>query len=286
MRPLLVIVGETASGKSALAIDLAHQFDGEIICADSWTVYRGFDIGTAKPSKAERKEIPHHLLDIVDPEEGFSAAVFKREAQKAIEEVQSRGKLPILTGGTGLYIDSVLYDYGFLEKSDPSVRAELDAMELPELISFARDQGLGLEGIDVRNKRRVIRHIENRGQRPTKQPMLERTLVLGVHVPREALQARVETRVDIMLATGLEHEVRKLSDTYGWVVEPMKGIGYREWRGYPDNGERLADVRQKIISGTLQLAKKQRTWFKRNNSIQWVNDRSEAVEITTTFLNN
>jgi tRNA dimethylallyltransferase len=108
--PLIVIVGETASGKSALAMELAQKFDGEIICADSWTVYKGFDIGTAKPTAADRKLVPHHLLDVADPAVGFSAAVFQRMAKQVIEDITARGKIPLLVGGTGLYVDSILYD--------------------------------------------------------------------------------------------------------------------------------------------------------------------------------
>jgi tRNA dimethylallyltransferase len=285
-KPLLAIVGETASGKSALAMELAHRFKGEIICADSWTVYRDFNIGTAKPTPQVCEEIPHHLIDIADPTEGFSAAVFKQEALQAIDAITSLGKLPILTGGTGLYIDSVLYDYGFLEQSEPSERATLDAMELVDLLAYAGDLGLNVDGIDTRNKRRVIRHIENRGERPTKQTMRNDTLVLGLPVPRTELAEGIGLRVDHMLAQGLEDEVRRLVEKYGWEVEPMKGIGYREWRGYFENSQTLAETRQRIVQNTLQLAKKQRTWFKRNNSIQWISSRSEAVDITTTFLNN
>jgi tRNA dimethylallyltransferase len=165
--PLIVIVGETASGKSALAMELAQRFDGEIICADSWTVYKGFDIGTAKPSKADQKLVPHHLLDVADPEVGFSAAVFQRMAKEAIEAIASRGKIPLLVGGTGLYVDSILYDYSFLPPSDPKLREELNASSLEQVIARAEEMELDVTGIDLRNKRRVIRLIENEGVRPT-----------------------------------------------------------------------------------------------------------------------
>ena len=284
--PLVVIVGETASGKSALAMEIAERFNGEIVCADSWTVYKGFDIGTAKPSLADQRAIPHHLLDIAEPSEGFSAAVFKEVAQHAIQDIQNRRKLPILAGGSGLYVDSVLYDYGFLEQSDPGKRASLDAMELPSLIAHANKLGLDMMDIDIRNKRRVIRHIENMGVRPTKQPVRQSTLVLGLQVPRDELAKRTEARVDAMMAQGLEDEVRQLSARYGWDAEPMKGIGYREWQDYFMGTQTFSETRQKILQNTRQLAKKQRTWFKRNNSIQWINTRSKTVDLVTTFLNN
>lgn len=283
--PLVVIVGETASGKSALAMELAEQFDGELICADSWTVYKGFDIGTAKPSPADRVRVPHHLLDVADPAEGFSAVLFQRLAKEAIADITARGKLPIMVGGTGLYIDSVLYDYQFLPPSDPKLREELNALSLSELLERAAALELDTVGIDLRNKRRVIRLIENNGQRPSKQALRENTLVLGIKVPRDELQERITGRVDIMLRQGLEDETWQLAERYGWEAEPMKGIGYVEWHEYFAGSLGLAETRQRIIKASMDLAKRQRTWFKRNSGIQWVSDRSKAIEITTTFLN-
>lgn len=326
MPPLIVIVGETASGKSALAMEIARQCNGELICADSWTVYKGFDIGTAKPSAAEQAEIPHHLLDVADPEEGFSAVIFQRLAKEAIEDISKRGKLPILVGGTGLYIDSVLFDYSFLPPSDPGLRAELNAMSLGQLLARVDELELDTSDIDLRNKRRVIRLIENNGIRPGKHELRNNTLVFGIRTEREQLQERITKRVDAMLAAGLEQEVRGLAQRYGWEAEPMKGIGYREWRPYFQNrhilGENfrsgahvpastlrsgarfssqtahdpegpetqlesvsVADVRARIIKASMDLAKRQRTWFKRNNRIQWLSDRSNAVDFVTTFLN-
>ncbi|MCA9327100.1 tRNA (adenosine(37)-N6)-dimethylallyltransferase MiaA [Candidatus Saccharibacteria bacterium] len=285
MKPLVVIVGETASGKSALAIDLAHRFDGELVCADSSTVYRGFDIGSAKPSNNDRKVVPHHLLDVADPSEGYNAALFKVMAQSAIADIQHRGKLPIIVGGTGLYVDSVLYDYGFLEKAKPPLRARLSAMELPALLLYADELGLDMSGIDTQNPRRVVRHIENRGVLPTRGSLRDNTVVIGLDVPRDELRQRIEHRVDSMLDDSLEAEVRTLAERYGWEVEPMKGIGYREWKPYFAGEVSRADVREEIVRDSMQLAKKQRTWFRRNNSIHWVTDPSNAVEIVTTFLN-
>ena len=284
----MVIVGETASGKSALALTLAKKFDGELISADSWTVYKGFDVGTAKPSAEERAEVPHHLLDVADPADGFSAVIFQRLAKQAIDDITARGKLPILVGGTGLYIDSVLYDYGFLPPSDPALREELNALDLPAILARAETMGLDMTGIDLGNKRRVIRLIENNGERPTMLELRENTLILGLETPREQLLQKIQRRVDVMLTAGLEDEARALAERYGWDAEPMKGIGYKEWRGYFSGHERLAEVRQKIIKHSLDLAKRQRTWFKRNKSIQWLTTEdklTEAVDFTTTFLN-
>ncbi len=285
MAPLVVVVGETASGKSALAMKLAECFNGEIICADSWTVYKGFDIGTAKPSSNDQLRVPHHLLDVADPVEGFSAVEFQRLAKQVIADIFARRKLPILVGGTGLYIDSVLYDYGFLPKSNPGLRAQLNDMQLVDLLRLASDLRLDASGVDARNKRRIIRLIESNGAIPTKRPLRDNTLVLGVAVEREQLRTNVEARVGTMLAAGLEDEVRRLAGQYGWEVEPMKGIGYREWREYFEGSQTHSEVRARILKGTLDLAKRQRTWFKRNDSIQWIYDRSKVVDLVTTFLN-
>ncbi len=285
MPPLVVLVGETASGKSILAMELAEQFNGELICADSWTVYRGFDIGTAKPSAEECAKVPHHLLDVAEPSEGFSAVLFQKLAKQAISDISARGKLPIMVGGTGLYIDSVLFDYGFLPATDPALRQELDGLSLEKVVARAKKLGLDTAGIDMQNKRRVVRLIENSGLRPTKQLLRENTLVIGIAKDRDQLLERITARVDAMLKAELETEVQELVAMYGWGAEPMKGIGYREWREYFDGSQDAAETRRRIIKATMDLAKRQRTWFKRNSSIQWVQDRSNAVEIITTFLN-
>lgn len=289
--PLLAVVGETASGKSALAFELARRFDGELVCADSWTVYRGFDIGTAKPTAEERAAVPHHLLDIAEPVAGFSAVEFQKQAWRAINDITGRGKLPILVGGTGLYIDSVLYDYRFLPAPPAGMREELNARTLHQLQCQAAEAGLDTAGIDMNNKRRVVRLIENNGLRPTKGSLRERTLVLGITVDRSHLRQRVEQRVDTMLAAGLEAEVRHLSEMYGWEAEPMKGIGYREWRPYfeprPELKQDLHQTRERIVAATMGLAKRQRTWFKRNESIHWLqppNTFEQSVELVTTFI--
>ncbi|MGH7196067.1 MAG: tRNA (adenosine(37)-N6)-dimethylallyltransferase MiaA [Candidatus Saccharimonadales bacterium] len=262
--PLVVLVGETASGKSALALELAEKFGGEIICADSWTVYRDFNIGTAKPSASDCKRVPHHLLDIADPALGFSAPQFQKLALAAIEDIASRGKLAIMVGGTGLYIDSVIFDYGFLPAPNAGERARLNRLTLAELVKITNKLScLSLATIDASNKRRVIRLIENNGQLPTKSSLRQNTLLLGLNLPREQLAARITNRVDAMLANGLEQEVKQLAEIYSWQTEPMKGIGYREWRDYFNGQTSLEQTRQKIIKSSLGLAKKQRTWFKR-----------------------
>jgi len=284
--PLVVIVGETGTGKSTLAMQLAERFNGEIICADALTVRRHANIGTAKPSAEDRARVAHHLLDVVEPCADFTAAVFKRLAVKAIAEITARGKLPFLVGGTGLYIDGVIFDYGFLPAGDRQQREALNALSAPQLVEKARTASLNLDSIDTGNKRRLIRLLENNGQLPTKSGLRSDTIILGLKVERTELDQRIESRADSMLAGGLEQEVRQLSERYGWSCEALKSIGYREWQPYFAGTQSLEETRAKIIKSTLDLAKKQRTWFKRNDSIQWVDKQSEAVEITTTFLNN
>jgi len=283
--PHIVIVGETASGKSALALELAQKFNGEIICADAMTVYKGFDVGTAKPSQQEQSLVPHHLLDVTTAAEGYSAPQFKRAALIVTEDIQRRGRIPILVGGTGLYVDSILYDYSFLQPSSEEQRAFLNDMSLTELIELATKNGLPIDSVDIRNKRRVIRLIENNGAMPGRSELRKNTLVLGITQTKDGLEERIAQRVDVMIRQGLEQEVAKLSAQYGWDVEPMKAIGYREWQDYFNGTQTLELTVERIISGTKRLAKKQRTWFKRNNSIHWVSNRDEAVATTTTFLN-
>lgn len=284
---LLVIVGETASGKTALSLELAERFNGEIICADSWTVRKHVDIGTAKPSREERAQVPHHLLDVVEPDEDFTAAVFKRLANEAIEDIASRGKLPIMVGGTGLYVDGVIYDFDFMPAGDPGEREELNRLSIAKLLEKIEYSKLDLTDVDTRNKRRLIRLIETKGMKPTRQPLRENTLIIGLKTDREIIEQRIIARLDNMLAAGLEDEVRGLVDKYGWDAEALKGIGYAQWRGYFEGTGSLPETRSKIIKATFEYAKRQRTWFKRNKSIHWfqtpVNQR-DIVDTVTTFL--
>jgi tRNA dimethylallyltransferase len=281
---LLVIVGATASGKSDLAMKIASSFGGEIIAADSWTVYRGFDIGTSKPTITQQKAVKHHLIDVREASQGFNAPLFKAMALKSIEDIQKRGKLPIMVGGTGLYIDSVIYDYGFLDNSSPEDRRRLDAMELKDLVELAGSRGVNLDDIDTRNKRRVIRAIEAGGAKPTKGGLRPGTLIVGLKVDNDELRARIERRTEQMLKAGLEQEVKGLADKYGWQAEPMKGIGYREWREYFEGAQTLEETKARIISATMGLAKRQRTWFKRNPDIHWFNSLDAAYTFLTKLL--
>ncbi len=282
---LIAVVGFTASGKTSLAIDLAQRFNGEIIAADAITVYKNFDIGSAKPTKKEQSKIQHHMLDIVDATTPFSAAEYKARADVIIDDITERGKVPILVGGSGLYIDSILFDYEFRDDVDAGLREILNQKTLTELTRIAQEKGLRLEGIDAQNKRRLIRLIETEGQVVSRNPLRSDTLVVGIDVSREVLRARVEARVQAMFNDGLENEVRALAQKFEWDIEPMRSIGYREWRAYFDGTSTLDKVYEDIVTHTMQLAKKQKTWFKRNRQIIWVNNNNEAVAHVTTFLN-
>ncbi len=252
--PLIVIVGETASGKSAAGMDLARQFNGEIICADSRTVYKGMDIGTAKPSKQDRAEIPHHLLDIVEPNQPFTAADFKRLASKAIEDISSRGKLPIMVGGSGLYVDSVLFDYGFA----PSQSSKRDVLN--------------------------PRHLDP-SVKVTKKDLRPDTLVVGLRLPNEILNNRIQNRVNQMVNEGFIDEVRHIASKYDRDINALRAPGYKAFLGYVDGVLDLDQAKEAFIKSDMILAKKQRTWFKRNKYIQWADDPSKIVALATTFLN-
>lgn len=282
---LLVIVGATASGKSDLALKVAKAYGGEIISADSWTVYRSFDIGTAKSTITQQKAVKHHLIDVREANEGFNAPMFKNLAEKAITDIKKRGKLPILTGGTGLYIDSLLYDFGFLPDGPPAERDKLNAMTIEKLLEIAKEQGINLAGVDTRNQRRIIRAIEAKGEQPTKGELRAGTLIIGLRIDNETLHENITKRVNQMINAGLEREVKILADKYGWGAEPMKGVGYRQWRAYFEGRQTLEETRQRIISATIGLAKRQRTWFKRNPDIHWFGSIAEADGYIRQVLN-
>ena len=288
MAPLIVVVGETASGKSALAMELARRLGGELICADSWTVRRGLDVGTAKPSAAEQAEVRHHLLDVVEPDQDFSAALFKQLALAAIADITQRGKVPIMVGGTGLYVDGVLFDYQFLPAGAPGQRQELELLSREELLAQIAAAGIPLGSTDVRNKRRLMRLLETGGAAQVRGALRPHTIIIGLQPERAELQQRISARVDAMLAAGLEQEVRGLAERYGWQAEGLKGIGYREWQLQLEGAQTLEQTRQRIISSTVNLAKRQRTWFKRNKSIQWFStpvNYDQIVDFVTTELN-
>ena len=284
---MVVIVGETASGKSALAMEMAKKFNGELICADSSTIRKDLDIGSAKPSKEDQQLIKHHLLDMAKPDEVFSAAKFKQLAQKAIKDISNRDKLPILVGGSGLYVDSILYDYEFLPPADLKERDLLSKLSVKDLLSVARGRKLDVSEIDTANKVRLIRFIQTNGKLPKKRSLRKNTLIIGLKTNREDLNKKITARTEHMIKQGLVDEVEGLVEQYGWKAEGLKAVGYREWQEHFLGKKSLEKTKFEIIKDTKNLAKKQRTWFRRNKSIQWVDtpvNQAEVVDLITTFL--
>ncbi len=279
----MVIVGPTCSGKTALALQLAEKFNGEIIAADSRTVYRGMDIGTAKASAADRARVPHHLIDIIEPAEAFTAADFKARATLAIDQISDRGKLPIMVGGTGLYIDSVIYDFTFRGPGDATERKRLEVLSVEALQELLKERNIALPE-NVRNPRHLIRQLETGGVAAGRRQMRANTLIIGLATTRERLEERIVHRVDAMLAGGLIDEARSLAGRYGWECPALQTIGYQEIRSYIIGVADLQSVRTAIIRDTLAYAKRQRTWFKRNISIHWCTQQVEVEDLITTFL--
>lgn len=282
--PLVVIVGQTASGKSALAMELARLFNGELICADARTVYQGMDIGTAKPTKQEQALVPHHLLDVATPEERFTAADFKSQATAAIEDITNKGKLPIMVGGTGLYVDAVLYDFQFRKAADPALRAELEQMSVEELQQKISSLGLPLPA-NERNPRHLIRVIETKGEVGSRGPLRANTLVIGIELDKDLLRARVRARVDAMVEAGFIEEVKALRQEYGEDSSAFDTPGYRPFLAYMKGELNLDEAKEQFVKNDLNLAKRQKTWFKRNKSIHWISQPVDAVAVVTTFMN-
>lgn len=285
--PLIAIVGETASGKTTAGIKVAQKIGGEIICADSRTVYKQMDIGTAKPTKEERGLVPHHLLDVVNPDERFSAAEFQALSQKCIQDIDERGKVPIMVGGTGLYVDSVLYNFQFSTKADERLRDSLEQMNDDELTTLLHTKNIDTTSLNTKNRRHVIRAIERGGEAPRNNTMRANTIVLGLRLDREVLKERITRRVGAMFDQGFLDEVAQLAKRYGWDNESMSGIGYRVAREYLEGRASEDEAKQAFIQRDLSLAKRQRTWFKRNPYIQWFDDSEQliakAVEFTRRF---
>jgi len=280
-----VVVGETASGKTALAIELAKRFNGEIICADSRTVYIGMDIGTAKPTAEERGGIPHYGLDVVEPGERFSAYDFQQLAGRAVADITARGKLPIMVGGTGLYIDSVLYGFQFRPAPLERQRAELQELSIEVLQRKVADAGYDLPA-NATNKRHLTRLLES-GPAPRQVRKLRpNTVVVGLRLPNELLRARITARVDQMVAAGLVDEVRGLVEHFAG-SEALRAPGYKAIARYLSGECTLHEAKREFVRSDMNLAKRQRTWFKRNRDIQWLSngDRvDESVALVTTLV--
>ena len=282
---VVAIIGPTASGKTALSIRLAKEIDGEIINGDSMQIYRGLDIGTAKITKEEMEGIPHHLLDIKEPSESFSVAEYQQLVRGKIEEIQSRGKMPIIVGGTGLYVQSVLYDFQFTKQEINEQARDHYYKELQQIGPEAMHQKLvqidpvAAAQIHPNNTRRIIRALEmaqlagvsraeeqfNRGDIP-----LYKHLIIGMNMEREKLYERINLRVDLMMEAGLLEEVRSLFDAGIRDVQSIKAIGYKELYAYFDGLISLEEAIEQIKQNSRRYAKRQLTYFRNKMDVQWI----------------
>lgn len=291
---LIVITGPTAVGKTELSIALAKKIDGEIISADSVQVYKHMDIGSAKITKAEMQGIPHHLIDICEPAEAFNIARFKELSKQAVNEIFSRGKIPIIAGGTGFYIQSLIYDIDFKETATDGTRTKYEEMlrEKGEAYLHAllkeRDPEAAA-AIHPNNTKRVIRALEyfdqtgtkisthNEEERRKESPYNFAYFVLNL--PREKLYDRINRRVDMMLEDGLLDEVKSLVASYGVTEDmvSMQALGYKEILDYLNGNTTLEDAIYTIKRDTRHFAKRQLTWFKREREVIWLDKEEHAT---------
>mgnify|MGYP001593690091 CR=1 FL=1 len=295
---IIVIVGPTASGKTDLAIKLAQKFNGEIISADSRQIYKEMDIGTAKPDYEETRKIKHHLIDIKNPDEDYTVAEYKKDAIAAIEKIIKRGKVPVLAGGTGLYVKAVTDNLEIPSvKPNPALRRKLEnKIEKNGLESVYREL-LELDPeaayiVDGKNPRRVIRALEIAIS--TKKPFsaqrkkgkqLFDALKIGMKISDTELQKRIDKRADEMIKNGLLEEVKKLVKKYGERQVAFDAIGYKEMIAFLKKEISLAEAIDSIKKNTRSFAKRQMTWFRKDKEIKWVKDRDEALQLAKKFLN-
>lgn len=272
---IIAIAGPTASGKSALAMELAKKFNGEIICADSRTIYRGMDLGTAKPSAIDRQEVAHHCLDLVNPDEAYSVANFKKEADKSLREVISRGRTPFIVGGSGLYIDAILYDFEFTDYA----RSEVIGLSLAELQEIALWRGFKPSAETWTNQRHLAGFIRRNGVQHQKSKLSSNVLFLGLNCSIELLSERIERRVEAMFEDGLVDEVKSLLKKWDKNAPGFLTPGYIPIIEYVDGKISIDEAKRLFILRDRQLAKRQMTWFKRNKDIQWVANQEEAEQI-------
>jgi len=271
--PVLVILGPTASGKTALSLDLAQQYRGEIISADSRQVYRGIDISAAKISKAEMRGIPHHLIDIRDPNETLTTQVWKELAENKIRELQAERKLPIVCGGTTLYISALVQNFDFGQTPpDPALRTELESQPTAELAQkLAELSPADALKINPKNKRHLVRAIEvalSRKPKSTREPQFE-FLQIGLNWPREVLYERINRRAEEQFARGLVAETQNIIKEYSPTLPALSSFGYSEILEYLENKISLEEALQKNQQRNRNYAKRQITWWKKDPTIHW-----------------
>lgn len=297
--PLILLIGPTAVGKTEIAIRLAETMDGEIVSADSRLFYRGMDIGTAKPTPAERARVPHHLIDVAEPDETWSLAQFQREARRVIADIHARGKLPFLVGGTGQYVRAVTEGWSPPEvKPDERLRSELEKLKADQGIYWLHDRLKLLDPeaaakIDARNARRTIRALEvilSTGRRFSEQrgqaESPYRLIAVGLTRPREELYARVDARIESMFAAGFVDEVRRLLEKgYSPELPSMSGIGYRECVGVVKGKLTEEQAKVQIRRATRVFVRRQANWFKSTDeSIRWFTVRENTEDEIRKFL--
>ncbi|ETI68858.1 tRNA (adenosine(37)-N6)-dimethylallyltransferase MiaA [Neobacillus vireti] len=281
---LLVIIGPTAVGKTKLSIEMAKRYNGEIISGDSMQIYRGMDIGTAKITKDEMEGIPHHLIDIKNPSENFSVAEFQLLVRAKISEIAQKGKLPIIVGGTGLYIQSVIYDYQFSDVAgDESLRQHLEE-KVKEIGNVALHKELmevdpeSASHIHPNNVRRVIRALEifqltgktmQEYQSKQQPELLYNTALIGLTMERDKLYERINDRVDLMVAEGLLEEVKSLYQQDLRDCQSIQAIGYKEIYHYLDGYVTLEEAIENLKQNSRRYAKRQLTWFRNKMVVKW-----------------
>jgi tRNA dimethylallyltransferase len=281
---LLAIIGPTCSGKTQSAIDTARQTGAEIICADSRTIYRGMNIGTAKPTSEETALIPHYGLDLIDPDEQFSASDFQTYAYQKMDEIWSRGNPVILVGGSGMYLDAVLYGYNFRTEK---MRAEIERMDNDQLVDLIeKEYPDTLKADDVNNTRR-LRQILTRGpsSKSDREHLKYNVKIIGISPEKSILQKRIRIRAKDMLNNGLVQEYKMITKTWGSDCVALSTIGYASVGRYLKDKLHMEELEDDIVRSSMRLVKKQMTWFKRNQHIEWMKSPKEAADKAIFYLN-
>lgn len=290
---VIVICGPTASGKTKLSIELAKTINGEIVSCDSMQIYKEMNIGTAKPNKEEMQGIKHYLIDFVSPDERYSVADYKKDAKNAIKEILEKGKIPIIVGGTGLYVDSLIYEIEypnieFDEKYRQKLEKEVEQNGLESLYEKAKmiDEK-AIEKISKNDKKRILRILEiynATGKNKTEQEIESRRKdieydykVYALKWDRDKLYERINKRVDIMLEQGLIEEVKNIYGRYNKFPTAMQGLGYKEVVEYLENKITKDEMIEKIKQETRRYAKRQMTWFRKNKQTIWL-DAEEEIQ--------
>ena len=274
LNKVIAVVGPTASGKTSFAIELAKKINGEIVSADSRLVYKGFDVGTAKPTEDERQGVPHYMIDIVEPEEDYSVGRYVKDAKNVINDIIKRGKTPIIAGGTGLYINALLMNYDFVDaEPDYELREQLQNQDNLYEILYELDEDTA-KTIEKNDKKKLIRAIEiikTTGQKISKVKKEKEFDVewIGLNFERDELYKRINERVDLMLKDGLIDETKRLLNKHGKIPNLINTIGYQEMVSYLDGELTLDEAVDKLKQNTRRYAKRQLTWFRKNPEIKW-----------------